>query len=70
MFGFHIIYILLALFILLMIVTFFVIFLLITRVIINRRQKKQIAFEKRKSGLIKCFDGVEECADYIIKSLK
>ena len=45
MFGFHIIYILLALFILLMIVTFFVIFLLITRVIINRRQKKQIAFE-------------------------
>ena len=32
--------------------------------------EKQIEREKRKTGLIKCFDEVEECAAYIINSLK
>lgn len=29
----------------------------------------QIAYEKRRSGLLKAFDGIGECADYIIDSL-
>lgn len=32
--------------------------------------EKQIEREKRKTGLIKCFDDVENCADYIIKSIQ
>lgn len=30
----------------------------------------QIEKEKRKTGVLKCFDSVEDCADHIIKSLK
>jgi hypothetical protein len=30
----------------------------------------QIRKEKRKTGLIKCFEGIEECGDYVISSLK
>lgn len=32
--------------------------------------EKQIKREKRKTGLIRCFDEVEKCADYVINSLK
>ena len=32
--------------------------------------EKQIVKEKRKTGLIKCFEDIEECADYLIQSLK
>jgi uncharacterized protein (TIGR00730 family) len=31
--------------------------------------EQQIVKEKRRTSLIKCFDTVEECSDYIIKSL-
>ena len=30
----------------------------------------QILKEKRKTGLIKCFEDIEECAGYLIRSLK
>jgi uncharacterized protein (TIGR00725 family) len=30
----------------------------------------QILKEKRKTGLIKCFEDIEECASYLIRSLK
>jgi uncharacterized protein (TIGR00730 family) len=32
--------------------------------------EKQILKEKRKTGLIKCFDDIEECAGYLINSFK
>lgn len=32
--------------------------------------EKQILKEKRKTGLIKCFDDVNDCADFIISKLK
>ncbi len=32
--------------------------------------EKQISKEKRKTGLIKCFESIDECAEYIISSLK
>ena len=32
--------------------------------------EKQILKEKRKTGLIKCFEDIEECARYLIKLLK
>ncbi|MBX3008812.1 MAG: LOG family protein [Melioribacteraceae bacterium] len=32
--------------------------------------EKQIESEKRKTGLCKCFENVEDCADHIMKSLK
>jgi len=32
--------------------------------------EKRILFEKRKSGLVKCFDDPGKCADYIIDSFK
>lgn len=31
--------------------------------------EKQIEMEKRKTGLIRCFDSVDECADFIINML-
>lgn len=31
--------------------------------------EKQIVKEKRRTGLIKCFSDIDECADYIISSL-
>lgn len=31
--------------------------------------EKQIAKEKRKTGLVKCFNNIEECGEFIIKSL-
>lgn len=31
--------------------------------------ENQIAKEKRKTGLIKCFDNIDECAEFIIRSL-
>jgi hypothetical protein len=35
-----------------------------------RLMEDQIAIENRKSGLIKCFDEIDDCADYIISRLK
>jgi uncharacterized protein (TIGR00730 family) len=32
--------------------------------------EKQIAKEKRRTGLLKCFDDIDECSEYIITSLK
>ncbi len=32
--------------------------------------ERQIAFEQRQTGLIKSFENIDECADYIINSLK
>ena len=32
--------------------------------------EKQIQKEKRKTGLLMCFDNIDECAEYIITSLK
>jgi uncharacterized protein (TIGR00730 family) len=32
--------------------------------------EKQILKEKRKNGLVKCFDDINECSDYIIDRLK
>lgn len=32
--------------------------------------EKRIAFEKRKTGVIKVFSDVEKCADHIVKNLK
>lgn len=32
--------------------------------------EKQIEKEKRKTGLIKCFDDIDDCAEFIIKNLK
>jgi len=32
--------------------------------------EKQILKEKRKSGLIKCFDDVNDCADFVISKLR
>lgn len=32
--------------------------------------EEQIKREKRKTGLIKCFDNIDDCADYIIMNLK
>ena len=32
--------------------------------------EKQILKERRKTGLIKCFEDIEECAGYLIRSLK
>ena len=32
--------------------------------------EKQIQKENRKTGLLKCFDKIDDCADYIISSLK
>lgn len=37
---------------------------------ITMLMEKQILREKRKTGLIKHFDEIEECADFIISSLK
>ena len=31
--------------------------------------EKQIARERRKTGLIKCFDEIEECAEFILKNI-
>jgi predicted Rossmann-fold nucleotide-binding protein len=31
--------------------------------------EKQIARENRKTGLIKCFDDADSCAEYIVKAL-
>ncbi|MFA7228487.1 MAG: LOG family protein, partial [Melioribacteraceae bacterium] len=31
--------------------------------------EKQIEIEKRRTGLLKCFNEIDECAEYIIKSL-
>ena len=32
--------------------------------------EEQIIKEKRRSGLIKCFDEIDECAEFIIDRLK
>lgn len=32
--------------------------------------EEQIIKEKRRTGLIKCFDEIDDCAEYIIKTLK
>jgi uncharacterized protein (TIGR00730 family) len=32
--------------------------------------EKQISKEKRKTGLIKCFESIDECGEYIISNLK
>ncbi len=37
---------------------------------ITSLMEKQIETEKRKTGLLKCFDEIEECAAYLIRSLK
>jgi hypothetical protein len=37
---------------------------------ITSSMEKQIVKEKRKTGLVKCFDKIEDCANYIVLSLK
>lgn len=37
---------------------------------ITEVMEKQIAKEKRKTGLLKCFDDIDECAEFIITNLK
>jgi uncharacterized protein (TIGR00730 family) len=37
---------------------------------ITSSMERQIVKEKRKTGLVKCFDKIEDCANYIVKSLK
>jgi hypothetical protein len=37
---------------------------------IVKLMESQIQKEKRKNGLIKCFDDIDDCADYIIKAFE
>jgi hypothetical protein len=37
---------------------------------ITKVMEKQIAKENRKIGLLKCFDDIDECAEFIITNLK
>lgn len=37
---------------------------------ITKLMEMQIAREKRKTGLLKCFDDINECADFIIEKLR
>jgi len=38
--------------------------------IIVAEMEKRIKVEKRKTGLVKCFDSIEECAEYVISSVE
>lgn len=38
--------------------------------IIIAEMEKRIKIEKRKTGLIKCFDSIEECAEHVINSVE